>query len=129
MANQVQKALGSDAYAGAIWLESSPTVQDTTYWLNLLVDSRLPISGNAAQRAHGLVGNDGDRNIIDSVDYILSGVWADRQGRDAVGAVMVQDEQIFTARQVERNRMPGRAATGPPGTTGASSAPPVSRVR
>lgn len=100
--NQVQKALNSNDYAGAIWLESSPTIQDTTYWLNLLVDTQIPISGNAAQRAHGLVSNDGDRNIIDSVDYILSRVWADQEGRDAVGAVMVQDEQIFTARQVEK---------------------------
>ena len=83
-------------------LESSPTIQDTTYWLNLLVDTQIPISGNAAQRAHGLVSNDGDRNIIDSVDYILSRVWADQEGRAAVGAVMVQDEQIFTARQVEK---------------------------
>ena len=100
--NQVQKALNSNDYAGAIWLESSPTIQDTTYWLNLLVDTQIPISGNAAQRAHGLVSNDGDRNIIDSVDYILSRAWADQEGRDAVGAVMVQDEQIFTARQVEK---------------------------
>ena len=126
VANQVQKALGSDAYAGAVWLESSPTVQDTTYWLNLLVDSRLPISGNAAQRAHGLVGNDGDRNIIDSVDYILSGVWADRQGRDEVGAVMVQDEQIFTARQVEKqDARPGgyRAAGDNGGVIGTTGEP------
>ncbi|MSP98440.1 MAG: hypothetical protein EXR29_14735 [Betaproteobacteria bacterium] len=100
--NIVQKALKTRAYAGAIWLEGSPTVPDTTYWLNLLIDTPVPISGNSAQRVHGQIGNDGDRNIIDSVDYILSKVWADKEGRDEVGAVMLVDTQVFAARQVEK---------------------------
>ncbi|MEE8448767.1 MAG: asparaginase domain-containing protein [Thermodesulfobacteriota bacterium] len=112
--NTVQQALKTGAYAGAIWLEGSPTVQDTTYWLNLLIDTRLPISGNAAQRVHGLIGNEGDRNIIDSVEYILSKVWADQEGSDEIGAVLLQDEQIFAARQVEKQdaRPGGYRATG-----------------
>jgi hypothetical protein len=112
--NTVQNALKTGAYSGAIWFEGSPTVQDTTYWLNLLIDTQIPITGNASQRAHGYVGNDGDRNIIDSVDYILSKVWADREGRDEVGAVLIQDEQIFAARQVEKQdaRPGGYRATG-----------------
>ncbi len=100
--NSVQRALASGKYSGAIWLEGSPTVQDTTYWLNLLIDTRLPVCGTAAQRVHGQVGNDGDRNVIDCVDYILSKVWADKEGRDEIGAVLLQDEQIFASRQVEK---------------------------
>lgn len=32
----------------------------------------MPLVGNASQRAHGAVSNDGDRNIIDAVDYIMA---------------------------------------------------------
>jgi L-asparaginase len=100
--NAVQRALKTGKYAGAIWLEGSPTVQETTYWLNLLIDTAVPISGNSSQRVHGMVGNEGDRNIIDSVDYIRSKVWADGEGRDSIGAVQLVDTQIFASRQVEK---------------------------
>jgi len=114
LTNVVQGALGGGQYAGAIWLEGSPFVEETSYWLNLLIDTTVPIVGNASQRPHGAVSNDGDRNIIDSVDYIASRIWADESGRDAIGAVVIQDEQIFTAREVQKAdaRPGGYVATG-----------------
>jgi L-asparaginase len=114
LTNVVQQALASDQYTGAIWLEGSPFVEETSYWLNLLIDTTVAIVGNASQRAHGAVSNDGDRNIIDAVDYILSRIWADANGRDAVGVVVIQDEQIFTAREVQKAdaRPGGYVATG-----------------
>src|SRR5262249_56040465 len=75
LTNVVQAALASGQYAGAIWLEGSPFVEETSYWLNLLIDTTVPIVGNASQRAHGAASNDGDRNIIDAVDYLVSGIW------------------------------------------------------
>ena len=51
-------------YEGAIWLEGSPSVEETVYWLNLLIDTEIPIVGNAAQRPHGALSADGDRNIV-----------------------------------------------------------------
>lgn len=114
LTNVVQQALSTGQYAGAIWLEGSPFVEETTYWLNLLIDTAVPVVGNASQRAHGAVSNDGDRNIIDSVDYITSRIWADAGGRDSIGAVVIQDEQIFTAREVQKGdaRPGGYVATG-----------------
>jgi hypothetical protein len=114
LTNVVQQALAGGGYAGAIWLEGSPFVEETSYWLNLLVDTTVPIVGNASQRPHGAVSNDGDRNIIDSVDYIRSRIWADAEGRDSVGVVVIQDEQIFTAREVQKAdaRPGGYVATG-----------------
>ena len=49
-----------------------------------------------------MLSNDGDRNIVDSVDYIASGIWKNADGLDQVGAVMIQEEQVFTARDVEK---------------------------
>src|SRR5262249_45353965 len=77
-------------------------VEETTYWLSLLIDTDVPIAGNAAQRPHGSVGAEGDQNVIDSVEYILSKRWADASGKDQIGAVVVQDQQIFPARSVEK---------------------------
>jgi hypothetical protein len=114
LTNVVQEALARGEYAGAIWLEGSPSVEETSYWLNLLIDTAVPIVGNASQRPHGAASNDGDRNIVDSVDYILSGIWADAGGRNTIGAVVIQDEQIFTAREVQKAdaRPGGYVATG-----------------
>jgi L-asparaginase len=114
LTNIVQQALRSGKYLGAIWLEGSPFVEETTYWLNLLIDTTMPIVGNSSQRPHGAIGNDGDRNIVDSVDYITSRIWADECGRDFIGAVAILDEQIFTARDVQKDdaRPGGYIATG-----------------
>jgi hypothetical protein len=114
LTNVVQKALTTGRYAGAIWLEGSPFVEETLYWLNLLIDTDVPIVGNSSQRPHGAIGNDGDRNLVDSVEYIASRIWADEKGHDCVGAVAILDEQIFTARDVQKAdaRPGGYIATG-----------------
>lgn len=112
--NAVQRALATGKYLGAIWLEGSPFVEETTYWLNLLIDTAVPIVGNSSQRPHGSLANDGDRNIVDAVDYITSKIWADENGKDSVGAVAILDEQIFTSRDVQKAdaRPGGYIATG-----------------
>jgi hypothetical protein len=56
LTNVVQQALCSGKYFGGIWLEGSPFVEETTYWLNLLIDTTVPIVGNSSQRPHGAIG-------------------------------------------------------------------------
>ncbi len=112
--NMVQKAMASGRYTGALWLEGSPNVEESIYWLNLLIDTDVPICGNSSQRPHGALSNDGDRNMVDSVDYILSGIWKGADGRDSVGAVAILDEVIFHSREVQKGdaRPGGYVATG-----------------
>ena len=76
---------------------------------------------------HGIVGNDGDRNLIDSVHYILSESWADAAGHDRIGAVVLQAEQIFASRQVEKSdaRPGGYRAVGGHGGVLGTVGPPV----
>lgn len=97
VSNIVNETLKSGSYDGAIWLEGSPSVEETLYWLSLTVDTDLPIAGNAAQRTHGQLSADGDKNISDSVDYILSG-----EGK-SLGAVGIQEQQIFAAREFRKS--------------------------
>jgi len=112
--NGVQAILASGKYDGAVWTEGSPTNEETIYWLNLLIDTTLPIAGNSAQRPQGQISADGPKNIVDSVTYIASRVWADGEGRNRAGAVMIQEQRIFAARNVQKGdaRPGGYVATG-----------------
>ena len=120
-ANMVQAALASGEYVGGLWMEGSPTVEETLYWLGLLIDTDLPIAGAASQRPHGQLANDGDRNLVDAVDYILSG-----QG-NGVGSVGVLDEQLFASREFKKaDDRPGNyKATGGHGGILGTVGPPV----
>jgi hypothetical protein len=112
--NIVQRVMATGDYAGAIWTQGSPRIEETVYWLNLLIDTTAPICGNASQRLHGMISNDGDKNLVDSVEYITSRVWADDRGRNRVGVVLIQDQRIFAARDVQKAdaRPGGYVATG-----------------
>ncbi len=112
--NMVATTLASGEYAGAQWLEGSPTTEESMYWLNLLIDTAIPLVGHSSQRPHQTVSADGDRNIVDGVKYILSNVWRNGGERDTVGGVMIVDEQVFHAREVTKtDARPGNyEATG-----------------
>ena len=98
--NIVQQTIDSGKYDGFIWLEGSPHVEETLYWLSLVLDTALPFVGISSQRAHGTLANDGDRNIVDAARYIASGLGA------GLGAVGIVDEQIFAARTFKKGRCP-----------------------
>jgi L-asparaginase len=98
--NRVRAVLDSGDYDGAIWTQGSPRIEETLYWLNLLLDTTLPICGNAAQRVHGMISNDGPKNIVDSVEYISSRIWADADGRNHAGMVLVAEQRVYAARDV-----------------------------
>jgi L-asparaginase len=112
--NAATDILNSGDHDGAIWTEGSPNIEDSMYWFNLLVDTTLPICGNAAQRPHGQLSNDGPKNIVDSVRYIASREWADESGRNRAGVVLIAEERIFSARTVAKidARPGGYTSTG-----------------
>jgi L-asparaginase/Glu-tRNA(Gln) amidotransferase subunit D len=112
--NAVQGILASGKYVGAIWTQGSPRIEETLYWLNLLIDSMLPICGNSSQRVHGMIGNEGDKNLVDAAEFIASRAWADDAGRNRLGVVLVQEQRIFAARDVQKGdaRPGGYVVTG-----------------
>jgi L-asparaginase len=112
--NIAQRVMASGKYDGAILTQGSPAVEETAYWLNLLIDTTAPICGNAAQRPQGQISNDGPHNIVDSLIYLGSRVWADEQGRNRAGVVVIQEQRAFAAREVMKAdaRPGGYVATG-----------------
>ncbi len=101
--NSAQKIADSGHYDGLIWTQGSAQVEETAYWLSLTLDTTLPVCVNAAQRAQGEISADGPKNIVDSIAYIGSGKWKDGSGRDKCGAVAIQEQQIFAAREVAKS--------------------------
>jgi L-asparaginase len=114
IANEVQRVLATGHYLGGIWSQGSPRIEETIYWLNLLIDATVPVCGNAAQRTHGQVSEDGSKNLVDSIEYITSRVWADAEGHNRAGMVLIQEQQIFAARDVQKEdaRPGGYITTG-----------------
>jgi L-asparaginase len=112
--NIAQRVTASGKYDGAIFTQGSPAVEETAYWLNLLIDTMVPICGNAAQRPQGQMSNDGPHNIVDSLIYIGSKIWADDAGRNRAGVVVIQEQRAFAAREVMKvdARPGGYVATG-----------------
>lgn len=100
--NKVQAAMASGRYQGGIWFEGSPNIEDSAYWMHLLIDTTQPLVFNAAQRTRGKISPDGDANIINSVEYITSNVWKDAQGRNQLGAIAIQDDVLYTAREITK---------------------------
>jgi L-asparaginase len=111
--NDVQRIMSSGQYDGAIWTQGSPQVEESAYWFNLLIDTHLPIACNAAQRPQGQISNDGPANIADSVTYIRSRIWANAEGRNRCGTVVIQEQQFFAAREVAKvDARPGGYVAG-----------------
>lgn len=122
--NEVQKIASSSRYDGLIWTQGSPQIEETAYWMNLLIDTTIPICGNAAQRPQGMISADGPKNIADSVSFIASRAWADDDGRNRCGVVVIEEHQYFAAREVYKSdARPGnyRATGGHGGIIGQTS--------
>jgi hypothetical protein len=125
--NRVQAAMATGQYAGGLWLEGSPSTEETTYWLNLLIDTTVPLIGcQSPDWPHGMVGASGDRHLVDAIRYITSGIWKGEDGRDRIGGVMISAEQVFMSREVQKTdaRPGGYVATGGHGGIVASTGEP-----
>ena len=124
--NALQTALASGNFRGALWLEGSPRVEDTVYWLSLVIDTDALIVGTAAQRPNHRLSADGHQTVVDAVDFILSDAWRDESGHNRTGAVVIEDQQVFAAREVVKTAArPGGFATlgGHGGVIGSTTGP------
>jgi L-asparaginase/Glu-tRNA(Gln) amidotransferase subunit D len=94
--NEVQAHIDEGNYDGVMWLEGSPRLEETLYWIQLLLDTDLPIVGHVANRPHSLLSNDGDRNIVNGVEYLVS------DESEGNGAVALQDQVIYASREFKK---------------------------
>lgn len=96
IASAVQTAADSEDVDGVVVTHGTFTAEETAYFLQLTVSTEKPIVVVCSQRKHGLVGNDGDRNLIDAVRLA-----AYRPPVD-LGVTVVLNEEIHSAREVRK---------------------------
>lgn len=70
------------------------TVEETAWFLHLTLPTEKPVVMTCAQRKHGQLGNDGDRNLVDAVAIAASGRTA------GTGVVVAVGQEIHSAREV-----------------------------
>ncbi len=124
--NEVQDAMNTGKYRGALWLEGSPRVEDTIYWFNLVIDTDGMVVGVIANRPNRMLSADGPHTVVDAVNLVLSDVWRDQDGGNRVGDVVVQDERITAAREaIKEAPRPGGFGTlgGAGGVIGTTAGP------
>ncbi len=85
-----------DCPDGFVVTSGSNTLEETAYFLNLVVKTERPVVLTASQRNHGMVGNDGDRNLVDAIRV------ASRKESKNRGALVVLNDQIHSAREVTK---------------------------
>lgn len=92
----VSDAVDSSPPDGFVVTHGSNTVEETAYFLNLTLDTEVPVVLTAAQRNHRLIGNDGDRNLLDAVKVARA---PEAVGR---GVLVVLNDEIHHARDVTK---------------------------
>lgn len=108
---------------GIVVTHGTYTVEETAFFLHLTVNTSKPIVLTCSQRKHGVVGNDGDRNLIDAIR-------AAQQLGPGAGAVLVSGEEVHSAREVYKsNQRPGGFASDKLGLLGSAELDQVSLYR
>jgi L-asparaginase len=123
IARVAQELADRPEVTGIVVTHGTFTVEETAYFLHLTVNTQKPMVFTCSQRKHGLVGNDGDRNLIDAIRAacVLG---------PGVGAVLLIGEEIHSAREVYKsNQRPGGFASGSLGLLGSAELDRVSLYR
>lgn len=107
---------------GIVVTHGSNTAEETAYFLNLVLDTKVPVVVVGAQRQRGTLSEDGSRNLYDAVRVAAH---PEAGGR---GVLLVVNEMIHAARDVTKT-LSYRTETWDSGDLGALGLADVDRIR
>jgi L-asparaginase len=109
---EAQKALDGE-FDAVIVTQGTVSTEFTCYFLQLLVKTTKPLVLTNSQRQHLSVGNDGDRNLLDSIAVVSSPESSNK------GALQVEGAKITSCREVVKTSdRPGAFLGGSVGVLG-----------
>lgn len=94
IAAAVQRAVRDPNAVGVVVTHGTFSSEETSYFLNLTVETDKPVVVACSQRKHGTLGNDGDHNLVSAVRTALA-----PQAR-GMGVFVLLNEDIHCAREV-----------------------------
>jgi L-asparaginase len=94
IANAVRRHVARDEVEGVVVTHGTATLEETVYFVDLVVESTKPIVFTGAQRFPSSAGYDGFRNLRDAIAAAHSPAMAQ------AGVVLVFDGEIHAAREV-----------------------------
>jgi L-asparaginase len=94
IAEAVRRHVARDDVDGVVVTHGTATIEETIYFVDLLVDATKPVVFTGAQRFPGTPGYDGHRNLRDAI------VAAGSPELAHTGALLVFDGEIHAAREV-----------------------------
>ncbi|MDH3547702.1 MAG: asparaginase [Gammaproteobacteria bacterium] len=123
IANVIMEELRADSdIDGIVVTHGSNTAEETAYFLNLVLDTKVPIVVVGAQRQRTTLSEDGSRNFYDAVRVAAH---PEAGGR---GVLLVVNEMIHAARDVTKT-LSYRTETWDSGDLGALGLADVDRIR
>ena len=97
LANRVNELLTSGKADGIVITHGTDTMEETAYFLNLVVKSDKPIVFTGAMRNSGSLSADGPLNIYNAVNVAMSKEAAGK------GVMVVMNDEIHAAREVTKS--------------------------
>jgi L-asparaginase len=97
LANRINQIYAKEPQVSAVVVSiGSNALEEVAYFLHLTVKSDKPVILTAAQRLHGTLGADGDKNLYEAVRVA---VWPQSRG---MGVMAVVNDEIHSARDVRK---------------------------
>lgn len=96
LASRLREILGNDDYAGAVVTQGTDTLEESSYLLDLLLDTDKPVIFTGAQLAADHPQSDGPRNLADAITAAGSGEM------NGCGAMVCFNGQLHAARDVTK---------------------------
>ena len=124
IARAVQHAADDPDVAAVLITHGTFSLEETAFYLHLVVRSEKPIVVTCSQRRHGDLGNDGDRNFVDAIRVAAC------EAAAGLGILVVVGEEVHSAREVTKtNQRPGGFSSGSLGLLGSVESDRVSLYR
>lgn len=103
LAEEIQRRIDGGA-SGVVVTQGTDTIEETSFVLDLLVDSEAPVVVTGAMRNPDLPGADGPANLLASVAV------AESEAARGLGTLVVLNEEIHAARFVRKTHTQNPAA-------------------